>query len=267
MLLLWHSWKDTSRWLSASVLATRLLWCWTLTPNNAWRCSKNQFYWRCCKWYYWSAVRLVLLWAFPSNHLQFNGVKGACVLSLHNPFDLAKGTVVYALHCIFLGVASRLVSLWFDKNNRGKDFYIGNKVLVDLFWGWVCHYSLPVTVDRSVQQTVAAHTSTRHNLPLLPKVSMKRHTGRESWSSLYWSACFILVIFYAQAQSSGAAWILLFALPVLFGVLPTPYFNHLAMLVVALQNLWSDCIHKDDLQYVQQLLHTFYERFPELYGM
>lgn len=54
------------------------------------------------------------------------------MLSLHNPFDLVKGTVVDALHCLFVGVASRLVSLWFDKS-RGKDFYIGNKVLVDLF--------------------------------------------------------------------------------------------------------------------------------------
>ena len=55
------------------------------------------------------------------------------MLSLHNPFDLVKGTVVDTLHCLFLGVASRLVSLWFDKSSRGKDFYIGNKVLVDLF--------------------------------------------------------------------------------------------------------------------------------------
>lgn len=72
---------------------------------------------------------IVFLCALPSVK-QNKGVKGACILSLHSPFDLVRGTVVDSLHCIFLGVASQLLSLWFDKKNRADVFYIGNKVWI-----------------------------------------------------------------------------------------------------------------------------------------
>ena len=59
---------------------------------------------------------------------QEKGVKGACVLSLHPPFDLVKGAVIDALHGLFLGVVKHLLTLWFDKSKRSQPFYIGDKV-------------------------------------------------------------------------------------------------------------------------------------------
>ena len=55
------------------------------------------------------------------------------MLSLHHPFDLVKGTVVDALHGVFLGVTSQLLSLWVDKKFRGETFYIGGKVITMYF--------------------------------------------------------------------------------------------------------------------------------------
>ena len=59
---------------------------------------------------------------------QVKGVKGPCVLALHQPFDLARGCVVDDLHCLYLGVTLQLLHFWFEKKHRTKSFYIGNKV-------------------------------------------------------------------------------------------------------------------------------------------
>ena len=59
---------------------------------------------------------------------QVKGVKGPSILAVHRPFNLVKGVVVDDLHGIYLGVTRLLLKLWFDKDHRGRDFYIGNKV-------------------------------------------------------------------------------------------------------------------------------------------
>ena len=56
------------------------------------------------------------------------GVKGACVLGLHSPFDVCRGVVIDSLHCLYLGVMLKLLKLWFDKGSRAKDFSIRDKV-------------------------------------------------------------------------------------------------------------------------------------------
>ena len=43
-------------------------------------------------------------------------------------FDLVKGTVIDCLHAVFIGVTPHLLKLWLNKQNRGAQFYIGNKV-------------------------------------------------------------------------------------------------------------------------------------------
>ena len=62
------------------------------------------------------------------NIIQVRGIKGPSVLSLHSPFQLPWGVIVDDLHCLYLGVASRLIELWFDKKYKSKDHYIGQKV-------------------------------------------------------------------------------------------------------------------------------------------
>ena len=56
------------------------------------------------------------------------GVFGPSVLSLHRHFSLPSGVVVDDLHSIYLGVVLQMLRLWFDRGNRGKPFYIGDKV-------------------------------------------------------------------------------------------------------------------------------------------
>lgn len=66
-----------------------------------------------------------------SHHVltQVLGVKGPTVLALLPSFDLVWGVVIDDLHGIFLGVTLTLLHLWFDKANKTKLFFIGNKVM------------------------------------------------------------------------------------------------------------------------------------------
>lgn len=57
------------------------------------------------------------------------GITGISVLAAHPPFDLVKGVVVDAMHCVFLGVmAKTLIPLWCDTTHRFKPFSIRRKV-------------------------------------------------------------------------------------------------------------------------------------------
>ena len=66
-------------------------------------------------------------------------MKGPTVLALHPRFDLASGVVIDNLHGIFLGVTKNLLHLWFDKQNKGMPYFIGNKVLVDISIVYICN--------------------------------------------------------------------------------------------------------------------------------
>lgn len=61
---------------------------------------------------------------------QSKGVKGISVLALHKPFDICRGVVIDSLHCVYLGVALKLLKLWFDKDTRMEDFSIRTKVTI-----------------------------------------------------------------------------------------------------------------------------------------
>ena len=50
------------------------------------------------------------------------------MLFLHPPFNVAKGFVVDALHCVFLGVVLQLLTFWFNKSHVRKDYNIRLKV-------------------------------------------------------------------------------------------------------------------------------------------
>ena len=77
---------------------------------------------------------LVLYVAFPPFYFIDKGIKGPCILALHQPFDMARGFTVDDLHCIYLGVTLKMMHLWFDKVNRQKPYYIGNKVRYSAFF-------------------------------------------------------------------------------------------------------------------------------------
>ena len=60
--------------------------------------------------------------------IQVNGVKGAAVLCIHPPINLALGCVVDNLHCLYLGVSQALLKLWFSKEYSSKDFSLYKQV-------------------------------------------------------------------------------------------------------------------------------------------
>lgn len=62
------------------------------------------------------------------------------------------------------------------------------------------------------------------------------------------------------------SWILFFALPVLYGILPDPYFNHCVLLIASLRILLSDRITLLELRDANTYLTHFYLKFPDLYG-
>lgn len=65
-------------------------------------------------------------------HIQVMGFKGVPVLAVHPPFNIVKGVVADYLHCVLIGVAKSTMELWFNKTNRRKPFFIGNKVRMQL---------------------------------------------------------------------------------------------------------------------------------------
>lgn len=60
------------------------------------------------------------MFLFPQT--QIKGVKGASILSLHQPFDLALGCTVDNLHTLYLGVTLLLMKMWFSKEFKNKDY-------------------------------------------------------------------------------------------------------------------------------------------------
>ena len=69
--------------------------------------------------------------------MQICGVKGPTVLAFHHSFDLVGGVTIDDLRGVYLGVTLSLLHLWFDRTNRGKPFFIGDKVIIERGRGWV----------------------------------------------------------------------------------------------------------------------------------
>jgi len=104
------------------------------------------------------------------------GIKGPSLLSLLPRFDVIRGMVPDYMHCVCLGVARQMATLWFDGKNHQEPFYIGKYAkIIDSrllcikppcsisrtprsisqmkFWkahewlAWLLYYSLPTLKD------------------------------------------------------------------------------------------------------------------------
>lgn len=69
------------------------------------------------------------------------------------------------------------------------------------------------------------------------------------------------IIFYPASE-----WLLFYCIPVLKGILPQPFFDHLQLLVCSMHILLSDTIAEKDLLSAKEMLHVFCEQFERLYG-
>ncbi len=71
---------------------------------------------------------------------------------------------------------------------------------------------------------------------------------------------------YTDKASKYRSWILFYSLPVLEGILPSLYLEHLALLVCSLHFLLGDCITPSRCSRAKAMLQTFYEQYERLYG-
>ena len=58
-------------------------------------------------------------------------------LSIHAPLDLPMAVVIDDLHCLYLGIAKRLITLWFGSGSRGENYFIGNKVYKIYYYAYI----------------------------------------------------------------------------------------------------------------------------------
>ena len=63
------------------------------------------------------------------------------------------------------------------------------------------------------------------------------------------------------------SWLFYYPLPVLSGILPDLYFNHLSHLVAGVHLLSAPSLSSDDLSTAETALVAFYDEFGDLHGM
>ena len=71
---------------------------------------------------------------------------------------------------------------------------------------------------------------------------------------------------FLTIASDYRSWVLYFSLPVLYGILPEPYFTHYALLVAAMHILLGEDTSESSLERAGIYLGQFYQNFSSLYG-
>ena len=200
---------------------------------------------------------------------QVCGVKGPTVLALHHCFDLVGGVVIDDLHGIYLGVTLSLLRLWFDRINRGKPFFIGDKVCnANLFLLYNVIYMAFLQINQCDQRLLSIKVTDK--MSRVPK-SLKEFSN---WKGMYCTctlccvACFESAIYACiPAGAELRNWLLFFSLPVLREILPSPYLSHFALVVSAVYMFSTDNISQQSLLTGRCLLKQFHREFSGLYGI
>jgi hypothetical protein len=60
------------------------------------------------------------------------GTKGRSEIS--KIIDLPDGLLIDSMHLVYLGILKRLLEKWFDSSNSKKDYYIGNKMKLQIIY-------------------------------------------------------------------------------------------------------------------------------------
>eukprot|EP00733_Pompholyxophrys_punicea_P001700 Pompholyxophrys_punicea_v1_NODE_953_length_1102_cov_5.841452.p1 type:complete len:160 gc:universal NODE_953_length_1102_cov_5.841452:202-681(+) len=142
-------------------------------------------------------------------------------------FNIIWSVIIDYMHGACLGVAKKLLHLWFDSENSGNAWYLGKKIsLVDKL---LCKIRPPSTFTR------------------LPR-SINDH-GK------HWKA--------AEFRS----WILFYSPIVLRGILPDDLYYHWLLFVSALMILLQKSISFQDLEQAHSNFSTFYYSFEKFYDV
>lgn len=171
------------------------------------------------------------------------GVNALSPLYILPDFDIVNGVTIDYMHCLLEGVAKKLLKLWLK---AGNPYYIGRQTTV---------------INERLHAIRPPDTVTR-----TPRdITMYHH-----WKGthMYTKQIGILQLCcYLFPASEYRTWILYYSLPVLSGVLPLPYYEHLRLFVCSLHILLSSKITQEMLVTAEDLLDKFYLKFQQLYGM
>lgn len=154
------------------------------------------------------------------------GVKGPSMLSKICPRFITS-TAVDVMHCVFEGVAKKLIELWFDTKFAGEDYNISEftQVVDDR----LCSIKPPAFVARR---------------PRCIKTDFN-----------YWKA------------SELKNWFFYYSIPVLSDILPRDYLDHYKYLVLAIYILCRENIKHEEVNFAENLIHEFLSRYEMLYGI
>jgi len=152
------------------------------------------------------------------------GVKGPTLLSKIMP-DASKGMCIDVMHCLFLGVVKKLMTLWFDSKTR--------------FEAWSLYPNLNV-VDNYLSN-------------LKPPSIVPRNPRSIDQHLAYFKA------------SEFKYWFFCYSVPILREVLKPDYFDHYLKLVMGIFLLCQESITEDMLDNSEKLLVAFVSQFQALY--
>ncbi|XP_065892467.1 uncharacterized protein [Dysidea avara] len=143
-----------------------------------------------------------------------------------NCYNIIDGTAIDYMHCVLLGITKLLLSLWFSSEHSRDQFYIGRSAS---------------RVDKRLEEIQPPSCITRK-----PR-SISKHMK------------------YFKA-SEFKSFLLYYSLPLLSGILPQQYWDHHALLVIAIYNLLQHSVSPHQLDLCQTLLTKHCYQFSRLYS-
>ncbi len=155
------------------------------------------------------------------------GVVGPTALSALQDFDYIRAQVPEYLHSVCEGVFKLMLNLWTLPKFRKKDWFIGDKSPI---------------IDKRLNEIQPSYEITR------------THTSPVSVTKLStWKASMFRSFF-------------LYYFPILEGLLPTLYFQHLSKLVYGINLLLRERVSVTDVKKVDALFRDWVKDFELLYG-
>ena len=154
------------------------------------------------------------------------GFRGPSGLVSLDMFNFVEGIVPDYMHCILLGITKTLLGKWFSPTETGKDYFIGKHI-------------------KKISQRLSK-IKPPDFIERLPRDLEKHYSSFKA----------------TELQS----WLLYYALPCLDGVLPEIYLDHFSKISEAVYILLGDDLSNKALCHAEELLHSFYSTFEDLYG-
>lgn len=155
-----------------------------------------------------------------------NGVKGPSWLSFLKDFDIVNGIAIDYMHGVLLGVTKLLLTLLFTLEHSKEHFSTYSNVSI---------------LDKRLES-------------IKPSFEISRMPRSLTGNLKHWKA------------NEYRAFLLYYAGPCLYGLLPDHYFEHFMLLSSATYLLSKDGILPEDLEHAHQNLTKFCEHFSLLYS-